>query len=63
VIRSGIGDLIPLAGRGFKTLISQLAVGQTLTDHDVPLFGDFKWYVSAVGGHPPFARVKVPSSR
>jgi hypothetical protein len=29
------------------TIISQLAIGQTLTDHDVPLFGDFTWYVSA----------------
>jgi hypothetical protein len=48
VIRGGIGDLIPLKGGGNNTLISQLAIGQTLTDHDVPLFGDFQWYVSAV---------------
>jgi hypothetical protein len=48
VIRGGVGDLIPLGGGGFNTLISQLAIGQTLTDHDVPLFGDFTWYVSAV---------------
>jgi hypothetical protein len=48
VIRGGIGDFIPLGGGGFNTLISQLAIGQTLTDHDVPLFGDFTWYVSAV---------------
>jgi hypothetical protein len=48
VIRGGIGDLIPLGGGGSDTFISQLAIGQTLTDHDVPLFGDFTWYVSAV---------------
>jgi hypothetical protein len=49
VIRGGIGDLIPLGGGGTNTLISQLAIGHTLTDHDVPLFGDFTWYVAAVG--------------
>jgi hypothetical protein len=48
VVRGGIGDLIRLGGGGSNTLISQLAIGQTLTDHDVPLFGDFTWYVSAV---------------
>ena len=52
VIRGGIGDLIPLGGGGSDTLISQLAIGQTLTDHDVPLFGDFTWYVSAVVDTP-----------
>ena len=41
VIRGGIGDYIPLGGGGSGNLISQLAIGQTLTDHDVPLFGDF----------------------
>ena len=29
-------------------LISQLAIGNTFTDHDVPLFGDFTLYMSAV---------------
>jgi hypothetical protein len=48
VIRGGIGDLIPVGGGGTNMLISQLAIGQTLTDHDVHLFGDFTWYVSAV---------------
>jgi hypothetical protein len=53
VIRGGVGDLIPLNGNSGKdTLISQLAIGQTLTDHDVPLFGDFTWYVSAVADTP-----------
>jgi hypothetical protein len=52
VIRGGIGDYIPLGGGGFDTLISQLAIGQTLTDHDVPLIGDFTWYVSAVADTP-----------
>ena len=52
VIRGGIGDLIPLGGGGVDTLISQLAIGQTLTGHDVPLFGDFTWYVSAVADTP-----------
>jgi len=52
VIRGGVGDFIPLQGGGFNTLIGQLAIGQTLTDHDVPLFGDFTWYVSAVVNTP-----------
>jgi hypothetical protein len=52
VVRGGIGDLIPVGNGGKDTLISQLAIGQTLTDHDVPLFGDFTWYVSAVVDTP-----------
>jgi hypothetical protein len=52
VIRGAFGDLIPLGGGGHDTLISQLAIGCTLTDHDVPLFGDFTLYVSAVGDTP-----------
>jgi hypothetical protein len=52
VIRGGIGDYIPLGGGGTDNLISQLAIGQTLTDHDVPLFGDFTWYVSGVVSSP-----------
>ena len=31
-----------------ENLISQLAIGQTLTDHDVPWFGDFTYYLSTV---------------
>jgi hypothetical protein len=52
VIRGGLGDYIPLGGGGFNSLISQLAIGQTLTDHDVPLLGDFTWYVSTVVNTP-----------
>jgi hypothetical protein len=52
VIRGGIGDNIPLGGGGFDTLISQLAIGNTLTDHDVPLFGDLTFYVSALVDTP-----------
>jgi hypothetical protein len=33
-------------------LISQLAIGNTLTDHDAPLLGDFTLYVSAVADTP-----------
>ena len=33
-------------------MISQLAIGQTLTDHDVHLFGDFTYYLSAVVNTP-----------
>ena len=51
-IRGGIGDYIPLGGGGSDALISQLAIGQTLTDHDVHLFGDFTWYVSTVVNTP-----------
>ena len=52
VIRGGIGDFIPFQGGGSNTLISQLAIGQTLTDHDVPLLGDFTYYVSTVVNTP-----------
>src|SRR5262245_51744814 len=52
VIRGGIGDFIPTKGDGGDVLISQLAIGQTITDHDVPLFGDFTYYVSAVADSP-----------
>ena len=52
VIRGRIGDYIPLGGGGSDTPISELAIGQTLTDHDVPLFGDFTWYVSTVVNTP-----------
>jgi hypothetical protein len=51
-IRGGIGDLIPLGGSNKDTLISQLAIGRTFTDHDVRLFGDFTLYVSAVADTP-----------
>jgi hypothetical protein len=52
VLRGGIGDSISTAGDGANTLISQLAIGQTLTDHNVPLFGDFTYYFSFVANTP-----------
>jgi hypothetical protein len=52
VIRGRIGDYIPLGGGGSDMLIGELAIGQTLTDHDVPLFGDFTWYISSVVNTP-----------
>jgi hypothetical protein len=51
VIRGGIGDLIATRGDG-NTLISQLAIGQTLAQHDVPLLGDFTYFVSTVVNTP-----------
>ena len=51
VIRGGLGVAIPTDGGG-ENLISQLAIGQTLTAHDVPLFGDFTYYLSAVVNTP-----------
>ena len=51
VIRGSLGVSIPLQGGGDE-LIAQLAIGQTLTDHDVPLFGDFTYYLSAVVDTP-----------
>jgi hypothetical protein len=48
VIRGGVGLIIPLKGGGADTLISQFAVGQTLTAHDVPVIGDFTYYLSAI---------------
>jgi len=52
VIRGGVGDSIPLQGGGSNTLISQLAIGAILTDHDVPLFGDLTLCLSAVADTP-----------
>lgn len=51
VVRGGVGVLFPTDGSGDE-LIGQLAVGQTLTDHDVPFFGDFTYYLSAVLNTP-----------
>jgi hypothetical protein len=52
VIRGGVGLDIPLRGSGGDTLISQFAIGQTLTPHDRPLFGDFTYYLSVVVDTP-----------
>jgi hypothetical protein len=52
VIRGRISDYIPLGGGASDALINELAIGQTLTDHDVPFFGDFTWYVSTVVNTP-----------
>jgi hypothetical protein len=43
---------IPIQGGGADTLISQFAVGQTLTAHDVPGIGDFTYYLSTVVDSP-----------
>ncbi len=51
VVRGGLGLAIPMNGSG-DDLISSLAIGQTLTGHDVPLFGDFTYYLSAVVNTP-----------
>ena len=51
VLRGGLGVAMPTDGSG-DTLISQLAIGQTITRHDTPLFGDFTYYVSAVASTP-----------
>jgi len=56
VFRGGLGVFVPMQGGGDETLISQLAIGQTLTDHDVPLIDDFTYYLSAVVGIPAFQR-------
>jgi hypothetical protein len=52
VVRGGVGDFVTTDGSGTNSIISQLAIGQTITDHDVPLFGDFTYYVSAVASSP-----------
>jgi hypothetical protein len=51
VIRGGLGLAIPTNGSG-DNLISQLAIGNTFTNHDMPLFGDFTCYLSAVVNTP-----------
>jgi hypothetical protein len=52
VVRGGVGLLIPMQGGGNDTLITQLAIGQTVTKHDVRFFGDFTYYLSVVVGTP-----------
>jgi hypothetical protein len=52
VVRGGASVDIPIEGGGKDTLITQIAVGQTLTAHDVPLFGDFTYYLSVVVSTP-----------
>ena len=51
VLRGGLGLAIPMNGSG-DNLISQLAIGQTLTGHDVRFFGDFTYYLSTVVSTP-----------
>jgi hypothetical protein len=52
VVRGGLGVQIPLNTSGGDSLISQLALGQTVTPHDFPLFGDFTYYLSTVVDTP-----------
>jgi hypothetical protein len=50
---AGVMQSVGMSGfLGKRDQISEFAIGQTLTDHDVPLFGDFTWYVSAVVDTP-----------
>jgi hypothetical protein len=51
VIRGSIGVAFPTDGSGDES-IGQLAVGQTVTDHDVPFFGDFTYYLATVVNTP-----------
>jgi hypothetical protein len=51
VVRGGVAVLFPTNGSGDE-FIGQLAMGQTLTDHDVPFFGDFTYYLAAVVNTP-----------
>jgi hypothetical protein len=64
VIRGGIGDLIPLQGGGTNTHISQLAIGDTLTEHDVPLLADNLLLSSRCGlGHDDQRSVPTTASQ
>jgi hypothetical protein len=51
VLRGGLGVSIPTQGSEDE-LIGQLAIGQTLTEHDVPFLGDFTYYLSTVVNTP-----------
>jgi hypothetical protein len=66
-IRGGLGLGIPMNGSG-DYLVSQFAIGNTFTDHNVPLFGDFTCYLSAVvntplGGASPTSMTLTPGMR
>jgi hypothetical protein len=51
VVRGGLALGIPMNGSG-DNLISQLAIGNTFTDPDAPLFGDYTCYLVAVTRTP-----------
>jgi hypothetical protein len=51
VIRGGLGVFIPTQGSG-NELISQFAIGQTITPHEMPIIGDFTYYLSTVVNTP-----------
>jgi hypothetical protein len=51
VIRGGVGVFTPTLGGGSE-LISQFAVWQTLTPHEMPLFGNFTYYYSSAVNTP-----------
>ncbi|HEV3339525.1 MAG TPA: transporter, partial [Pirellulales bacterium] len=48
-MRAGTGVDIPLNNFDLlpTNLLTQIAFGQTITGHDVPIFGDFQYYLSA----------------
>jgi hypothetical protein len=48
-MRGGIGPDIPLYSFDVlpTNLLTNIAIGQTITGHDVPIFGDFQYYVTA----------------
>ena len=49
-LRGGSGVDLPVDSRPDgrdATLIEELAIGQTVTPHDVPLLGDFTYYISS----------------
>jgi hypothetical protein len=52
VIRGGTADLIPTQHGTSDHLINQLDIGQTLAGHDVPVLGDFTYYLSTVLNTP-----------
>src|SRR5262249_10640079 len=52
VVRGGLGVNVPFDGRNTDSLISQLAIGQTVTPHDFPLLGDFTYYFSTIVDTP-----------
>jgi hypothetical protein len=49
-VRGAVGAEVPVdrnPNQRITTLTQSLAIGQTITSHDTPLFGDFTYYVCA----------------
>lgn len=62
-MRGGIGPDIPLNHFDLlpTNLLTNIAVGETVTGHDVPIFGDFQYYMTATLRNNLSSNVSLPT--